>query len=164
MKALKYIMLHCTATPEGREVTAADIIRWHTAPKPTGRGWRQVGYTYLIHLDGTVEQLVPNNGDQVVDPWEITNGAKGFNDVTQHIVYAGGTAKVRPRGMKWYPTKDTRTAAQLVSMERLVKKLLTESPKAKLLGHNQVANKGCPSFSVPQWAESVGINQLRVFK
>ena len=46
MAKLKYLVLHCTATPEGREVTADDIRRWHTAPVAAGgRGWRRVGYT-----------------------------------------------------------------------------------------------------------------------
>lgn len=92
-KALQYLVIHCTATPEGREVSAADIRRWHTSPTSEGgRGWKQVGYTDLIHLDGTVERLVGNNEDAFVDPWEITNGAAGYNGVSRHIVYAGGVA------------------------------------------------------------------------
>ena len=84
-KALQYLVIHCTATPEGREVSAADIRRWHTAPvSEGGRGWRQVGYTDLFHLDGTVERLVGNNEDAFVDPWEITNGAAGYNGVARH--------------------------------------------------------------------------------
>lgn len=43
-KALQYLVIHCTATPEGREVSAADIRRWHTSPPSEGgRGWKQVG-------------------------------------------------------------------------------------------------------------------------
>ena len=38
-------MIHCTATPEGREVSSADIRHWHCDPKPRGNGWKQVGYT-----------------------------------------------------------------------------------------------------------------------
>ena len=72
MAKLKYLVIHCTATPEGREVSAADIRRWHTSPAPAGRGWKQVGYTDLFHLDGRVERLVANNEDANVDPWEIT--------------------------------------------------------------------------------------------
>ena len=80
MTKLKYLVLHCTATPEGREVTGADIRRWHTSPVSNGgRGWKQPGYTDIIHLDGTVERIVDNNEDANVDPWEITNGAKGYN-------------------------------------------------------------------------------------
>ena len=67
MKKLQYLVIHCTATPEGREVTAAQIRRWHTSPKPAGRGWKQVGYTKMYHLDGSAEQLVANNNDDVVD-------------------------------------------------------------------------------------------------
>ena len=103
-KALQYLVIHCTATPEGREVSAADIRRWHTSPPSEGgRGWKQVGYTDLIHLDGTVERLVGNNEDAFVDPWEITNGAAGYNGVSRHIVYAGGVAS------DGKTPKDTRT-------------------------------------------------------
>ena len=49
MARMKYLVLHCTATPEGREVTGADIRLWHTTPVANGgRGWKQVGYTDLI--------------------------------------------------------------------------------------------------------------------
>ena len=93
MAKLERLVIHCTATPPGREVSAADIRRWHTAPvSQGGRGWRQVGYTDLIHLDGSVERLVPNNEDRTVDPWEITNGARGYNATSRHIAYAGGVA------------------------------------------------------------------------
>ena len=77
--------------PAGREVSADDIRRWHTSPvSQGGRGWKQVGYTDLFHLDGSVERLVKNNEDMSVDPWEVTNGAAGYNSVSRHIVYAGG--------------------------------------------------------------------------
>ena len=80
MARMKYLVLHCTATPEGREVTSNEIRHWHTDPvSKGGRGWKQVGYTDLIHLDGKVERLVDNNEDAEVDPWEVTNGAKGYN-------------------------------------------------------------------------------------
>mgnify|MGYP000779135506 CR=1 FL=1 len=87
MGKLKYLVLHCTATPEGREVTADEIRRWHTSAPPVGRGWKQVGYTDMIHLDGRVERLVDNNEDAQVDSWEITNGAKGYNTTARHVVY-----------------------------------------------------------------------------
>nr|DAJ37814.1 MAG TPA: endodeoxyribonuclease I [Caudoviricetes sp.] len=91
-KRLKYLVIHCTATRAGREVSAADIRRWHTSPPPDGRGWKQVGYTDLVHLDGRIERLVRNNEDEWVDDWEVTNGAAGYNSVSRHIVYAGGCA------------------------------------------------------------------------
>lgn len=46
MAKLFYLVIHCTATPAGREVSAEEIRRWHTAsPNEGGRGWKQVGYT-----------------------------------------------------------------------------------------------------------------------
>lgn len=154
MADLKYLVIHCTATPEGREVTAADIRRWHTSPlSQGGRGWRQVGYTDIIHLDGTVERLVDNNEDAHVDPWEVTNGAKGYNSVSRHIVYAGGCAR------NGKTPKDTRIAAQLKAMEAYVLDFHRRFPSVKIVGHNELAAKACPSFDVQKWLKQIGINQ-----
>jgi len=154
MTKLQYLVLHCTATPEGREVTGADIRRWHTSPVATGgRGWKQPGYTDIIHLDGTVERIVDNNEDANVDPWEITNGAKGYNAVSRHVVYAGGCAR------DGTTPKDTRTPAQLKAMEAYVKDFHRRFPDVRIIGHNEVAAKACPSFDVQKWLKSIGINQ-----
>lgn len=154
MAKLQYLVLHCTATPEGREVTAADIRRWHTSPvSKGGRGWKQVGYTDIIHLDGKVERLVNNNEDANVDPWEITNGAKGYNSLSRHVVYAGGCAR------DGKTPKDTRTPAQRKAMEEYVKDFHRRFPEVRIIGHNEVASKACPSFDVQKWLTSIGINQ-----
>lgn len=153
-KELKYLVIHCTATPEGRDVSAADIRRWHTAPvSQGGRGWKQVGYTDLVHLNGSVERLVANNEDAWVDDWEVTNGAAGYNGVSRHIVYAGGVAK------DGKTAKDTRTAAQKKALETYVKEFHKQHPKVKIIGHCQLAAKACPSFDVPSWLKSIGIEQ-----
>lgn len=152
MAKLQYLVIHCTATPEGREVSAADIRRWHTSPAPAGRGWKQVGYTDLFHLDGRVERLVANNEDANVDPWEITNGAAGYNSISRHVVYAGGC----DAGMK---PKDTRTAAQREAMKRYVLDFHARHPEVKIVGHNQLAAKACPSFDVAAWLLEIGIKQ-----
>lgn len=155
MAALKYLVIHCTATPEGREVSAADIRRWHTAPiSAGGRGWRQVGYTDLFHLDGRVERLVGNNEDEYVDDWEITNGATGLNTVSRHIVYAGGVDAGNVR-----KAKDTRTPAQMEAMKRYVLDFHRRYPAVEIVGHNQLAAKACPSFDVPEWLAAIGIKQ-----
>ena len=74
MGKLKYLVIHCTATPEGREVSGAEIRAWHTNPvSKGGRGWKQVGYTDLFHLNGGVERLVNNNEDANVDPWYVSH-------------------------------------------------------------------------------------------
>ena len=128
MAKLQYLVLHCTATPEGREVTAADIRRMHLSPVFAG------------------------GEDANVDPWEITNGAKGYNSVSRHVVYAGGC----DRSMN---PKDTRTTAQLKAMEAYVKDFHHRFPDVRIIGHNEVAAKACPSFDVQKWLKSIGINQ-----
>ncbi|MDL2309843.1 N-acetylmuramoyl-L-alanine amidase [Parabacteroides sp. OttesenSCG-928-B22] len=153
MGALKYLFVHCTATPEGREVSGDEIRRWHTAPvSQGGRGWKQVGYTDMIHLDGRIERLVENNEDLTVDPWEITNGAKGYNSTSRHVVLVGGVDR------KGNP-KDTRTAAQLSSLECYVKHFHQRFPSVIIKGHNEVAAKACPSFDVQKWLKDIGIKQ-----
>ena len=153
MAQLKYLEIHCTATPEGRDITPDDIHRWHTSSVSAGgRGWKQVGYTDLIRLDGTVERLVNNNEDANVDPWEITNGAKGYNSISRHIVYAGGCDKSNK-------PKDTRTAAQEKALAAYVKDFHRRFPSVRIIGHNEIAAKACPSFDVQKWLKSIGINQ-----
>ena len=151
-KPLKYLVLHCTATPRGREVTAEQIRHWHTDPvSKGGRGWRQVGYTDMIHLDGTVERLVDNNEDHNVDPWEITNGAKGYNSVSRHVVYVGGGVSLKG--------EDTRTEAQRKALAEYVLKFHRRHPSVRIVGHNELAAKACPSFDVPAFLREIGIVQ-----
>ena len=153
--AMQYLVIHCTATPEGREVSAAEIRRWHTAPiSQGGRGWKQVGYTDMIHLDGRVERLADNNEDAQVDPWEVTNGAAGYNNVSRHIVYVGGCDKAgKP--------KDTRTEAQREALKRYVEDFHARFPQVKIVGHHELnPGKACPSFDVEKWLRSIGIRQV----
>ena len=49
MRRIDKIILHCSATPEGRNVTVEDIRAWHIE-----RGFRTIGYHYVIYLDGSV--------------------------------------------------------------------------------------------------------------
>lgn len=154
MARLQRLVLHCTATPQGRLVSSEDIRYWHTAPKGAGgNGWKQVGYTDMIHLSGAVERLVDNNEDANVDPWEVTNGASGYNSTSRHIVYVGGLAE------DGKTPRDTRTPEQLRAMEAYVKDFHAKHPDVKIVGHNQLAAKACPSFDVPAWLRSIGINQ-----
>lgn len=158
MKPVKYLVIHCTATPEGREVSAADIRRWHLSPPPQGRGWHQVGYTDLFHLNGGVERLVENNEDANVDPWEITNGVTGINSVSRHIVYAGGLTRDGAEA------KDTRTDEQRKALKSYVLDFVKRFPDVKVAGHNQFAQKACPSFNVPIWLRSIGIQSKNIYQ
>ena len=114
-----------------------------------GRGWRQVGYSYLFHLNGGVEELVPVNDDDTIDPWEVTNGAVGFNSTSIHICYVGGIDR------HGHPA-DTRTPSQRQSMSRWVRRFRNRHPDVKIVGHCELnPHKACPSFDVKEWLKGV---------
>lgn len=153
---LQYLVIHCTATPKGRDVTADDIRRWHTSPAwKGGRGWKQVGYTDLIRLDGQVVRLADNNEDAIVDPWERTNGARGYNSISRHVVYAGGMSADNKQA------EDTRTPAQMEALKTYVLDFHRRHPGVRIVGHNEIAPKACPSFDVQSWLQTIGINQSK---
>ena len=79
MRQIKYIILHCTATREGKAFTAADIDRWHRA-----RGWNGIGYHYVVRLDGTVEHGRPEA--------QIGAHCVGVNATSIGVCYVGGLA------------------------------------------------------------------------
>lgn len=153
MKRLTLLVIHCTDTPEGREVSAADIRRWHTLPvSQGGRGWKQVGYTDMFYLDGHRERLVDNNEDGWVDPWEVTNGAAGYNSVARHIVYVGGRSSIGGT------PSDTRTPAQREAMAQYVTDFHRRFPDVRIVGHNELnPAKACPSFDVQRWLKQIGL-------
>lgn len=133
-RTIKYIVVHCTATPEGREHTAQDIDRWHKA-----KGWRGIGYNYVIRLDGMIE------AGRDVD--EIPAHVVGYNKSSIGIVYVGGVSSPNPSEGGGGP-KDTRTQRQKESLIYLLKELKKLYPNAQILGHRDFAgvNKACPCF------------------
>lgn len=131
MRQINKIIVHCTATPEGREVNAETIRRWHVQDN----GWSDIGYHWVIELDGSLEE-----GRK-----EHRNGAhaKGHNSDSIGVVYVGGCDKdMKP--------KDTRTEAQKEELICILKDLKARYPKAEIIGHRDVANKACPSFDAKE--------------
>lgn len=135
MKVQK-IILHCAATPEGKNFTAADINRIHIQ-----RGFRKIGYHYVIDLDGTIEKGREEN----------ENGAHtiGCNSKALGICYIGGVAK------DGKTPKDTRTEAQKESLYKLVQELIEKYNLTldDVHGHYEFANKACPSFKMEKFKE-----------
>lgn len=159
MNKLTYLIWHCTATPEGRNVTADEIIKWHTDPKPRGRGWSKAGYTDLIMLDGHIENITPFDQDDDVDGFELTNGVAGINSISRHVVYAGGLAK------DGKTAKDTRTPMQFSIMSMYTKIMIARHPDILVAGHNQFdKGKACPSFDVPAWLRSIQVAEKNIYK
>lgn len=125
-----------------------------------GRGWRQVGYADMIHLDGQIENLVPYNENSTVDPWEITNGILQSNPIffnARHMVYVGGMDVRNKKPI------DTRTPEQMRSMLWKITETLKHHPDITIAGHNQFDNRACPSFNVPKWLLENGVRTKNDF-
>ena len=129
MRQIKEIILHCSATAEGRDYTVADIDRWHKA-----RGWRGIGYHYVIYRDGSVHPGRPVE--------QIGAHCTGRNANSIGICYIGGLAADNKT------PKDTRTPAQIQALRDLVGELKKKYPGARVHGHNEFAAKSCPCFNV----------------
>jgi N-acetylmuramoyl-L-alanine amidase len=145
IKKIKYLIIHCSATPENKNITAQTVKQWHTNPPPQGRGWSKVGYSDLILLDGKRHTFVKHNADLWLDSNEITNGVAGINSMSRHVCYIGG---MDSEGKK---IKNTLTENQNVTLSSIIAEVLTYAPDILIAGHNQFANKGCPSFYVPDY-------------
>lgn len=128
MRKINEIILHCSATKEGQHFTAKDVDLWHKQ-----RGWKGIGYHYVILLDGTIEK-----GRDVS---EIGAHTLKHNANSIGICYIGGLdANGKP--------KDTRTNEQKAALVGLVESLKWVYPNATVHGHNEFANKACPCFNV----------------
>jgi len=123
------IFIHCSATKEGRDIKFETIKSWHVK----GNGWSDIGYHFVIELDGTLKNGRPLHRSGA--------GVKGHNAHSIHVCYIGGIDNNKK-------AKDTRTAAQKETMDNLVASLLSEYPEASVHGHNEFASKACPSFDV----------------
>jgi N-acetylmuramoyl-L-alanine amidase len=133
-RRIELILVHCTATPAGKDYTVDQIKDWHTAPKPKGNGWSDIGYHYIIYRDGSVH--LGRDVDLVGAHCE------GFNAHSIGIVYVGGMSA---DGKK---NEDTRTDAQKLALLDLLVKLKQLYPNAEISGHRNYDKKGktCPNF------------------
>lgn len=130
-RCINEIIIHCSATPEGKDVTVEQIRDWHVR----GNGWSDIGYHWIIYRDGSVHAGRP----------ESKKGAhcNGHNANSIGICYVGGEVADGS-----HTPKDTRTPAQKVALIKLVNELRQRYPGATVHGHNEFAAKACPSFDV----------------
>lgn len=133
MREINKIVVHCSATQEGRDISAATIDKWHKK-----RGWRGIGYHYVIALDGSMEYGRPVE--------QIGAHVKKMNKNSIGIVYIGGVEAERGRDGDWI-AKDTRTPEQKETLLMLLKVLKKLHPEATIHGHNEFAAKSCPCFN-----------------
>lgn len=142
MRKIDLAVIHCTATKEGVSYNVARIREMHIA-----RGFKDIGYHFLIHLDGTVETGRPFE--------EAGAHAKGYNAHSVGISYVGGLDA-------YGKAKDTRTPEQVTALRSVVSTLKGIYPDIKVVGHRDLSvdlngdgvvsknewMKECPSFSV----------------
>jgi N-acetylmuramoyl-L-alanine amidase len=131
MRKIDKLIIHCTATPEGRETSVEEITKWHKA-----RRFRTIGYHYIIHIDGEISR----------GRTEEEEGAhcKGYNKNSIGIAYVGG---VDCYGKK---PKDTRTLEQKHALRMLTESLQDKYIGATIHGHYEFSSKACPSFNIDE--------------
>jgi len=129
MRPINKVIIHCSATPEGRDVKTKEIKKWHLS-----NGWTDIGYHYVIELDGKV---VEGRSVELVGAHCV-----GQNKFSIGVCYVGGMNKSMSK------PKDTRTEEQKESIVKLIKKLKKEHSILSVHGHNEFSNKACPSFDV----------------
>lgn len=135
MRTINEIIVHCSATPEGRSFSAADIDRWHRQ-----RGFSGIGYHYVVLLDGVVERGRPEEG--------VGAHCKGHNRQSIGVCYIGGLDSCNK-------LKDTRTTAQRHALLQLMRELKQRFSTATVHGHCEFAAKACPCFNAAAEYENV---------
>ena len=131
MRDINKIIVHCSATKEGENFDIEDIRNWHVE----GNGWRDVGYHYVVKLDGTIQRG---------RPLEVVGAhCKGHNSDSIGVCYVGGLDG-------FGEPCDTRTPEQVDSLGALIYTLVHIFPGSKVYGHRDFANKACPSFDAKE--------------
>lgn len=127
-RTITEIIIHCSATPEGRDYTVDDIRRWHK-----DQGWSDIGYHYVIYRNGHIE---PGRDVDIIGAHCV-----GHNTNSIGICYVGGVAR------DGKTAKDTRTLAQKAALLSLLVDLHKLYPMAIIVGHRDYdKGKACPSF------------------
>jgi len=133
MRNIDKIIIHCSATQEGKDISVDTIRRWHVE----GRGWSDIGYHFVVALDGSI--------DYGRDLDRQGAHTKGHNKGSIGICYIGGVEAERGDNGKWI-AKDTRTDEQKQALLDLLVVLKRLHPEAIIHGHKEFAAKSCPCF------------------
>lgn len=132
------IIVHCSGTPEGEDMTVEQIRADHKR-----KGWSDIGYHYVIYRNGEVV-----NGRDV-DLQGAHCADNGGNIASIGVCYIGGVERRRKDvPYKDLKPKDTRTDAQKLALLNLLMDLKKMYPYAVILGHRDLDEHGklCPSF------------------
>jgi len=128
MRGINKLIVHCSATREGQNVSVETIRKWHVE----GRGWSDIGYHFYIDIEGNIFK-----GRDIA---KMGAHAKGYNRNSIGICYCGG---VEADGKT---PKDTRNEKQKEALLCVLRTLRAMFPSASIHSHRDYANKACPSF------------------
>lgn len=133
---VRFLTVHCAATPEGRDVKAATISKWDIAK------FGQVSYHWVIEIDGTAVRTLKDT-EKGAHVGKANSGNIG-------ICYVGGVMEG-----SMLP-KDTRTHEQKKALRTLIRTYQERYPGIKILGHRNWpgVTKACPSFDCPGWIKA----------
>lgn len=131
MREIKFLTVHCSDTPNGRDDHAEDIHRWHQE-----RGWTGIGYNAVVTVAGYLEQGRPDywQGAHVRD---FDENGEGDNSDSLGICLIG---------------TDQFSDDQLRTLEGWLLAKKAEYPDAEVVGHRDLdSRKTCPNFDVGDW-------------
>jgi hypothetical protein len=133
------VFVHCSATrPEwlaGSPLSEKikEFTRWHRA-----KGWGTIGYHHVIDRDGTVGK----GRDESLPGAHVA----GHNTGSIGICLVGGHGSNENDDFL-----DHYMPAQEAALRALIEDIKTRAAITKVRGHNEVAAKACPGFSVKRW-------------
>lgn len=136
-KRVEFLVIHCTASREGVDHSK----QWYLDFFKNERKFSRPGYNMIIAPNGRKDVLVPFDNDGYVQYGELANGVGGMNSFCIHISYQGGIDR-------YGNPKDTRTDIQKQVIEQEIRSIKIKFPWIKVRGHNNFAQKACPSFDV----------------
>lgn len=121
---IEYLVVHCSDTPDDRDIGAEEIHRWHRE-----RGWDGIGYHDVIRRNGAIERGRP--------PYWQGAHVKGYNHRSVGVCLVG---------------RDRFSEYQMSALRALIYEYLIQYPSIKLVGHCDLDDsKTCPNFDVLGW-------------
>ena len=150
--SLTYLIIHCSDTRPSYRVNKAVLTKWHMIQ----RGWSRLGYSDLIHRDGSIENLTPYDNDHIVQSHEMTWGAAGVNSISRHVCLEGGRNDKNESGV--YLFDDIFTDAQFTTLIGYVNQFLKDHPGDKIAGHYMFSGKTCPNIQIEEFLVLAGIS------
>jgi N-acetylmuramoyl-L-alanine amidase len=131
MRQINKIIIHCAYSDPSMDIGVAEIDTWHRQ-----RGFKSIGYHYVINRKGGVETGRPEN--------EIGAHTIGHNFDSIGICLAGGKRADEPK------PDSNFTLGQLNALKLVVDSLLLKYPGARVFGHRDFAPRDCPCFDVQE--------------